>query len=381
MEKTKTKKIKINFKIRKNSLIAAFLLSFLFAQVVSAATIYPSPSSGSYNVGNSFSVGVFVSSPDQSMNAVSGTLSFSKDKLEVTSVSKSNSVINLWVEDPTFSNTSGRVSFEGIVLNPGFTGAAGRVITVNFRTKAPGTADVTFSSGSVLANDGQGTSILDGLGSGRFSIDVPTEGPAAEESTTEVPTTGTLSGPNINSDTHPDSDSWYNISVPKFSWNLPAGTSATRLLVGSKPTVAPTVGYSPAISSRELDELDDGIWYFHVRLRNSAGWGDISHFRFQIDTQSPDFFDMTLLPEEDPTAPTRRFTFEAEDSMSGIGYYEIQIDDGNPLQWKDDGEHTYETPVLGPGKHTLIIKAVDKAGNSLTNSGQFVIDPLAAPII
>ncbi len=74
MEKTKTKKIKINFKIRKNSLIAAFLLSFLFAQVVSAATIYPSPSSGSYNVGNNFSVGVFVSSPDQSMNAVSGTL-------------------------------------------------------------------------------------------------------------------------------------------------------------------------------------------------------------------------------------------------------------------------------------------------------------------
>jgi len=39
------------------------------------------------------------------------------------------------------------------------------------------------------------------------------------------------------------------------------------------------------------------------------------------------------------------------------------------------------TPLLGPGDHTLIAKTVDKTGNSLTNSADFIIKAIEAPTI
>ena len=364
---------------------------FLFSLKVEAATIYPSPSSGSYNIGDSFSVGVFVSSADQAMNAASGVLSFPTDKLEVTSVSKSGSVMNLWVQEPSYSNSSGKVNFEGIVLNPGYTGSAGRAITVNFKTKGSGTANITFLSGSVLANDGLGTSILSGMGSASFAIDIHTPKPITPGVEKPKPITPEAEipkvedqislGPKINSSTHPDPDSWYPVSAPEFSWDLEAGITAARLSVGTKPQASPNVSYVPAVASKELETMEDGIWYFHVRLRDASGWGEVTHFRFQIDTQDPEYFNMDAVEEDDPTAPTRSFVFDAEDAGSGISHYVIQIDDSNALEWQDDGEHIYQTPILGPGRHTIIINALDKAGNFLTNVDEFIIDPLNPPKI
>ncbi len=148
-----------------------FLLFFgVFDQVAEAATLSFAPASGSYTVGNTFAVAVRVSSTDQAMNAASGAIAFSNNKLEVVSLSKSGSIFNLWVQEPSFSNSTGMVSFEGIVLDPGFTGANGKIITVNFRVKSAGTAPISFSSGSVLANDGAGTSILKSLGGASFNL-------------------------------------------------------------------------------------------------------------------------------------------------------------------------------------------------------------------
>ena len=104
------------------------------------------------------------------MNAASGAISFPPDKLEVISLSKTGSIFTLWVQEPLFSNSSGAVNFEGIALNPGFTGIGGKLITVNFKAKAAGAAVLNFSSGSVLANDGKGTNILANLGSAQFSL-------------------------------------------------------------------------------------------------------------------------------------------------------------------------------------------------------------------
>jgi len=380
MVQNKKQKTKIG-QIKKLLLHASLLLVFLFAQVGQAASLYPTPANGSYSKGETFSVSVYVSSSDQAMNATSGTLSFPPDKLEVSSVSKSGSIISLWVKEPTYSNSAGTVSFEGIVLNPGYTGSAGKVLTINFKTKAPGSAPITFSSGAILANDGQGTNILSSMGTARFDIEVPVTGPVADASDNPPSSAGTPLAPAIKSDTHPDSDIWYNVDVPNFSWDVPADVSAVRLLVGKSPQAEPTVGYSPVISSRQLETLDDGIWYFHVRLKNSVGWGGISHFRFQIDTQDPKVFDMTKLEEPDLTNPTRSFLFEAEDETSGIDHYEIQLDNGDMLTWQDDGGHIYQTPILGPGRHTMVVKAVDAAGNFLTNFSEFIIDPIKSPEI
>ena len=151
------------------------LLTLLLAAVslpiyAQAATLSLSPQFASYTVGSLIPVNVYVSSLDQAMNAVSAAVSFPKDKLDVVTLSKDGSIINLWVRDPSISATLGRVSFSGIVLNPGFTGSGGKLMTIVFRAKAPGAALINFDSGSVLANDGLGTEILTTLGKASLSL-------------------------------------------------------------------------------------------------------------------------------------------------------------------------------------------------------------------
>jgi hypothetical protein len=372
-------------KLRMATKISFVAISFVFVAiggipaVARAATLYFSPSSGSYTIGQTFSVTVYVSSADQAMNAASGVISFPQDKLEVVSLPKTGSIFTLWVQEPSFSNSGGMVNFEGIVLNPGFTGATGKIITINFRAKAAGTALLNFSSGSVLANDGKGTNILSSLGNASFSLGRAV--PTVPEAITPAEAAGTPSAPQISSPTHPDPNKWYALKDIKFTWPVPDGITGARLLVGRIPTAVPTVTYIPPISSRALENLEDGIWYFSVRLRNDAGWGAISRFRFQIDTEKPSRFEMTEVEREDPTEPSATFVFDARDETSGIDYYEIIIDGGEAAIWKDDGSGRYTAPALGPGGHTLIAKAIDKAGNSLANSVEFTIVALEPPII
>ena len=154
-----------------------------------------------------------------------------------------------------------------------------------------------------------------------------------------------------------------------------------RLLVGRNSTSTPTVTYVPAITGKELADLEDGIWYFHARLSNAQGYGESVHFRFQIDTEKPDRFSITMVDREDPTTPTAKFIFDANDVTSGIDYYEIIINNGKAKQWRDDGTHVYETAILTPGDYTIVVKAVDRAGNFLANSTSFSIKALDAPVI
>jgi hypothetical protein len=119
--------------------------------------------SGSYEQGKTFTMRVTMSSPDVAVNAASGILSFPADKLQVVSLSKTNSVLTLWVQEPTFSNSQGTIGFEGVVPNPGFSGISGNVLLVTFKVISEGPAAIKFNSGSLLANDGQATNIANEL--------------------------------------------------------------------------------------------------------------------------------------------------------------------------------------------------------------------------
>jgi hypothetical protein len=141
--------------------VIILFISFTFSvSETFAASLTLSPATGKYYVGDTIVVGVHVQSSEQEMNAVSGVLSFPVDSLEVASLSKLGSVISLWVQEPSFSNTKGEVNFEGIVLSPGYKGAQGKILTVAFKVKKEGEGALGFSSGSILANDGSGTNIL-----------------------------------------------------------------------------------------------------------------------------------------------------------------------------------------------------------------------------
>ena len=361
-------------------LVAGFLL--LVAPSAEAASLYFFPSSGSYNVGQIFSASVYVSSVDQAMNAASGIISFPQDKLEVISLSKTGSIFTLWVQEPLFSNSAGTINFEGIVLNPGFTGATGKIITINFKIKAAGVALLNFSSGSALANDGKGTNILANLGNAQFSLGGA--GPSISEATTPSIISDTPPAPQISSPTHPDPNKWYSKNTAKFMWLIPSSdVVAVRLLYDKYPNSQPRVIYEQIISEKEITDLKDGVYYFHIQFKNNKGWGAISHFRFQIDTQPPEPFEIKFIDGKETNNPRPTVIFDTTDTLSGIDYYKIKIGEGNFFNITPEiiKNNSYILSLQVPGKRSILVQAYDKAGNYAVATEEFVIKPIEPPTI
>lgn len=163
--------------------VAAMTLCFLLHTTAHAATLSISPSNQNVSAGKTFSVRIVVNSNGQSVNAVSGSVTFSQELLTLTSISKSGSVVSLWAQAPTYSNTSGTASFQGVILN-GYTGSSGTVLTLLFKAKTEGVASIGLSAGgsSVLLNDGQGTNVLSNTSGGSVII---TKGSATTQANSE----------------------------------------------------------------------------------------------------------------------------------------------------------------------------------------------------
>jgi hypothetical protein len=170
----------------KNNVIITFIflvlvsIPFITSAQSSRATLRATPSQRDVAVGENVIVSVFVRT-DDSINALSGVLRYSSN-LEITSFSREGSMVNFWIKEPQREND--RISFEGVILNPGFVGNNGRVVRITFRALQAGPASVTFERGSLLANDGLGTNILGGFENASLTI-LPSSGIIIEENTGE----------------------------------------------------------------------------------------------------------------------------------------------------------------------------------------------------
>jgi hypothetical protein len=302
--------------------------------------------------------------------------------MDVLSVSKANSIFTLWVEDPAFSNANGTISFNGGLPTPGYTGTRGETIKIVFRIKKAGDASLYFSSAAVRANDGMGTDVLSTKADASFSFVAVKQETETKESTPEIQQTTPASkdGIRISSPTHPDENAWYNSKNVTFTWNS-TGLSAVRLSYNKSPHSDPGVEYSPAIGEKNLEITNDGIYYFHAKGKNTSGWGPISDYRFQIDTEVPQKFETHILERGDLTDPIIHISVKAEDSLSGIDHYTFQFNSNNPLTWRDEGSGIYKTQVLSHGHYNVTAKAYDKAGNAKTNTFEFDISPIPSPLI
>ncbi|TSC61429.1 MAG: Uncharacterized protein Greene041614_1082 [Parcubacteria group bacterium Greene0416_14] len=369
-------------------IILLFLIFCAWPTIARAATLSLVPSTGSHSVGDTFSLTVIVGSADQAMNAASGQISFPADKLVVASVSKDASVISLWVEEPSFSNSDGTVRFEGVVLNPGFIGASGKIITIHFRAKAPGEATIMFTSGSVLANDGQGTNILSEFKKSTFvlkslSSTAPVEASLSQDEDVDE-TLSDEGAPIVVSATHPDTSKWYANKNPEFSWKLPNGALEVRTLIGSFPRSVPTISYRPPISSKKVDDLPDGTYYFHLQIRTDEGWGAIAHYRVNIDTTPPKAFTITF-PHGNVGAENRPVVlFNTTDDLSGIDYYKVKTGDRDfytLLPGDIVVSNPHVLPLHTPAVHSIEVLAFDTAGNVSRAQGSFEVVGLKPPQI
>ncbi len=357
-------------------LLGACALGLLVPSLSFAASLSISPSSPTPQVGDTFVEVVSVSSTDQSINAISGEVSFPADLVEVLSVSKENSVLTLWVEDPTFSNSGGTVRFSGVVPNPGYKGSSKRVVSVTFRAKKSGDAILKFISSSALANDGNATDVLTEATSATIHITTSVAVPPKQEIQPSAPTINTsILAAHITSSTHPDQDSWYAKSKVELAWTNDASVSSVRLGYDKKKDGMPTVNYTPPISNKELT-LGDGIWYFHVQQKGANGWGATETYRFQIDTKAPMPFTVRFPKGATTTDPRPDVVFNATDELSGIEKYEVSIPGSNMLTVAASQveNEPYRMPRQDPGMGSITVTAYDKAGNSTTSTATYNIE-------
>jgi hypothetical protein len=339
---------------------ALVMFGLLFFRSAHAASLFATASRMTVAAGERFSVFIRVSSADQAMNAAQGALQFPPELLEAVDISTAGSILTFWAQEPSYINDKGTVQFEGILPNPGFRGEKGTILMVTFRAKKEGTASLALTNGSVLANDGIGSQILSDVSGITLVIVRPQPPFIVPEAKKRLPLP-----PSISSPTHPDENTWYTDRHPVLSWSLPADATGVSYVLDTFPDTEPPPQSLGREFQRGYADVADGTWWFHLQVRNDAGWGKITHRRMHIDATNPD---IRVTPDGG-----RKFAFDAKDPVSGISFVELQVDDGVAYLRTDGARGEYRTPALAPGVHYLMVRAADTAGNIQKIRMSFVI--------
>ncbi len=316
------------------------------------ALLYLSPKSGTFYVGSTFDISIFVNTEGNSINAVQADLKFPPNLLQITSPTAGSSFISVWADQPFYSNKEGIVSFKGGVPSPGINTSAGLVSTITFRAKASGTALISFlESSQVLLSDGKGTDILKTTMVGEYILIIPPP-----------------EGPKVFSSTHPSLTTWYKDNNPGFYWEKENGVTDFSYSLDQDPQGIPDNIPEGDQNSITFNDVGDGIWYFHIKAKKDNVWGGVSHYPIQIDITPPKEFSVDI--ERIGRITGLRFFayFSANDLASGIDYYEISVIDlsdpqasANPFFM--EVVSPYQVPFKSTGKYAILVKAHDKAGN------------------
>jgi len=102
---------KFKFLFFLSTLILIFILK---TSIIHAATLFLSPPATEIKIGETFNVELRINSEGQAFNAAQSTIEFPLDILEVESLdySPAMSTFNFWLEEPTFSNQEGKITFK-----------------------------------------------------------------------------------------------------------------------------------------------------------------------------------------------------------------------------------------------------------------------------
>ena len=311
---------------KKNVQLSFLVITVVFSSVffptrIFAATLSLVPSASTVSVGNIVTLKISLSTSGKYINNADGIILFPADVLDVISVSKSSSVFSLWVEEPQFSNSLGKITFNGGVANPGYNGNNGTVATIVFKAKKAGSASIVFSDGAVRENDGLGTNILSSKNGTTLSVTsaqpvdtVPVQNPPSQ--------TTSLSKPIITSDTHPDQNQWYKATTVSLSWKIPSNVASLKTLFDKTSNSTPTIAYDNSVSQKTISNISDGIYYFHLRFINGNEMSPVSHYVVKVDSTSPKSFEPTIITSKKNVS----VVLTAEDATSGIDYYTLKID-------------------------------------------------------
>ena len=342
-------------------LLALFPLGALAAinvnvsELMHQATFFFAPHSGTFIENSTFDVSIYLDSKGESVNTIDMTLRFDPSKLQIVHSLGGRSIIGIWLEPPSYSNTSGTMHLTGTIPN-GIVTQSGLITTITFKANVSGTAKVWLSDTTlVLANDGQGSNVKLTLDESRYFISPTPPG-----------------GVRVFSETHPYSDHWYNNNNPTFAWEKEEGVSQFSYLLDNKPFTTPDNQTNLTTDTiKGYENLPDGLWYFHIKAKKQGVWGGTTHFLARIDTAPPAQFTPSVDVLSAAVIKSRGLvSFFTTDALSGLDHYEVGVlsesdpQDSSPAFTETEGP--YQIPGYLNKKIHIIVRAYDRAGNIQT---------------
>ncbi len=343
----------------KRIFIFSIILIFIFGFIPSvkgqqdAASLFLSPSSGTFHVGSTFDISVLLNTGGNNINALRADLKFDPKKLQVASPTAGRSFISVWISQPTYSNVTGRLTFQGGTPSPGINTSSGLISTITFRAIAPGATSISIlETSKVLLDDGKGTDILSWMGRGMYEISLPPP-----------------EGPRVFSPTHPDQNKWYKNNNPTLKWEKEKWVTDFSYIIdqdfgGVPDSVSEDLGNSVSYA-----DLEDGLWYFHVKAKKGGVWGGVSHYILRIDTTPPAAFSLDFEPGLASIILTQQpiVSFITTDALSGLDHYELKAIKLSKTEREEIGFFVEVTSPyrlsLDAGIHKVVVRAFDKAGN------------------
>lgn len=185
----------------------------------------------------------------------------------------------------------------------------------------------------------------------------------------------------VRSATHPDQQSWYASRSISLSWDVPSDTLAVSTLYDDTADSVPRKVYVPPLYEKKLIAEDDGISYFHLQMKTENGWGEVFHYRVQIDTRAPRDMAVSFKESSVTTSPQPVILVTAQDETSGIKDILIAVDGQATTTYPVDASHSYTLPKSQPGKHVAVVTARDFAGNSTSLDIEYTVLPIESPVI
>ncbi len=325
-------------------LFSIFYFLFSFSSSAKAATLYAGSATETVYEGQSFVIEWYMDTEGVNANSLSLKLNFTKETLEVVEASPGDSLINLWVTAPKYSNEQGTIELVGGVPS-GFVSANAPIFRTIFKAKSQGRGKIIMEDNSMVV--GGGTLAGQPLSLKFHILDFPI-----------LPQDFQAVG--ITSTSHPYSDKWYkeNRVVINFALKEQGEYSYS---FSSNLDIFPDDVKDEYAGEIVYENLPDGIYYFKLSSKIAAGvWQDAGVFRVQIDATPPEEFTPIVSKTPEAFGGKPFLSFVSIDKTSGISHYQIKI--GNLGKWKN-ASSPLELPFLYFGDR-IFVKAVDFAGNS-----------------
>lgn len=337
--------------------MTVFLVLFWSVQTTFAAEVFLAPTTGSYNIGQTFTV-VVKFSPDSTtgVDIVKVSLKFDPELFSVVGLSKNKSVLSQWTSEPTFSNLTGEITFAGKSSSPLVLQSS--LLNITFKAISVGSTRVDVTTASVFSVDGNELDVYGVSGDGVYNITL------LNGVVTDVPSVPLVSSKSFN-----NPEIWYQTTEGIFTWELPFGVDMVAIELATSSNNHPeeyeAAVYDPPITKFNITKeiIYNGISYLNIKYKNQIGWGTVLNRKIQIDTIPPEEFSIQVKDSNQKT-DFPALNFSTVDTTSGIDYYDVIVANKEPVKiTPNEAQLGYQLSELKDGAYTVIVVAHDKAGN------------------